>query len=353
MVDSAQHIGGFDTVPPAEDDAAKSIDLNNGSNPVATPKDSPDAVSRIEAFRRLYNTSKKQTFFWVAFVCWALALDISSATTGLYLSFATSFFGQHPILSTITLLTAVMAAVIQPFWGKLADMAARPICLLLSLLLYTLGSFTLSSLIVADVTTLRNRGLAYGMVSFIYLPFAFVSSNIAAGVGLENWRWGYGMFCVMMPVCVAPILGMLFWADRKAKQQLTAEKGPAEVVKAPLANRIRRTLALVDPLGLILIGFAFSLLLCPPTLYASAVGGWSNPSMIAMEVVGGVIFILFIIWEWKFAAHPLFPLRIFKLNYLLCLFTTIMLFLVTGVYNTTGPAGSGSSRTTTSPSGLT
>lgn len=192
----------------------------------------------------------------------------------------------------------------------------------------------LQSLIVADVTTLRNRGLAYGMVSFIYLPFAFVSSNIAAGVGLENWRWGYGMFCVMMPVCVAPILGMLFWADRKAKQQLTAEKGPAEVVKAPLANRIRRTLALVDPLGLILIGFAFSLLLCPPTLYASAVGGWSNPSMIAMEVVGGVIFILFIIWEWKFAAHPLFPLRVFKLNYLLCLFTTIMLFLVTGVYNT-------------------
>lgn len=64
-----------------------------------------------------------------------------------------------------------------------------------------------------------------------------------------------------------------------------------------------------------------------PRAYASAVGGWYNPSMSAMEVVGGVSFLLFCLWEWKFAPNPLLRPRIFNINYSLCIFTTVSYFL--------------------------
>ena len=77
--------------------------------------------------------------FWAAFIIWTIALALSSDTTNLYLAFATSHFNQNPLLSTIALLTSVMGAVLQPFWGKLADVSARPLSLAISLGLYTLG----------------------------------------------------------------------------------------------------------------------------------------------------------------------------------------------------------------------
>ncbi|WWC91110.1 uncharacterized protein L201_006051 [Kwoniella dendrophila CBS 6074] len=67
---------------------------------------------------------------------------------------------------------------------------------------------------------------------------------------------------------------------------------------------------LIDIIGLLLMAFAWALLLLPFTLYSSAKNHWKNPSLIAMFVVGGILMIVFTVWELRFAKHPIMPRRI-------------------------------------------
>jgi len=65
----------------------------------------------------------------------------------------------------------------------------------------------------------------------------------------------------------------------------------------------------MDFIGLILVATSLALILLPFTLYASAKGGWKNPSMIAMVVVGVVLFPIFLLYEAYVPARPVFPMR--------------------------------------------
>lgn len=65
-----------------------------------------------------------------------------------------------------------------------------------------------------------------------------------------------------------------------------------------LGRRCYDTLVFMDAAGLILLGFAWSLILLPFTLAYSANGGWKNASMIAMEVVGILLLITFTAYEF-------------------------------------------------------
>jgi hypothetical protein len=70
----------------------------------------------------------------------------------------------------------------------------------------------------------------------------------------------------------------------------------------------------LDGFGLLLFAAAISLILLPLTLAPGASGGWSNGSMIAMLVVGGVLLLAFPLWETskKLAPRAFFPPNLFK-----------------------------------------
>lgn len=158
------------------------------------------------------------------------------------------------------------------------------------------------------------------------------------------------MFCILVPVCIAPSLIVLFWGDHRAKKlggefclrprlpyssrtpELTsalslASSSYARRVALETEERNNRTLAesikyywsQIDAFGLLLIGFSFVCLLAPATLSATAKGGYTNPSLIAMYVVGGVLFFAFLGWEFKFAAHPIMPRRVMNRTFLCCI----------------------------------
>lgn len=55
------------------------------------------------------------------------------------------------------------------------------------------------------------------------------------------------------------------------------------------------------------MGFTFAMLLAPTTLSTTASNGWKNPSFIAMQTVGGLLFIVWCVWEWRFAQYPIMP----------------------------------------------
>lgn len=73
---------------------------------------------------------------------------------------------------------------------------------------------------------------------------------------------------------------------------------------------VRGILDEIDAFGLVLLGLSWSLLLLPFSLKTYADGGWRNPSLIAMMIVGGLLLIAYVVYEMKWARVPSAPRRL-------------------------------------------
>lgn len=304
-------------------------------------------VAKIE----LVKSTIKPRFLWIFalsifLTCWVATLD--SLTTFNYQPFATSSFNRHLMLLTLTIATLVISAVSKPFIAKISDLSSRPAVYVLVLVLYCLGFVILACLptiaafvigtvfisigqsgvnlmnniIVADMTPLKWRGFVNALMSTPYLVTTWVSGYIINDIVSLNWRWGYGMFAIISPVALAPAILIMVWLDRRAQKEgkisFSDHRNHEDVVLQAWATRLRDLLIEIDAIGLILLGFAFSLLLLPFSLYEYAKGGLSNPSMIAMIVVGGVLLIAYVIYECWFAPFPLLPRRVLLNRTFIC-----------------------------------
>lgn len=76
-------------------------------------------------------------------------------------------------------------------------------------------------MLAADVTNLKNRGLAFAFTSSPALISAFAGSKAAQDfiVDVKNWRWGYGIWAIIMPSFALPIYLMLAYNMHEAKKQ--------------------------------------------------------------------------------------------------------------------------------------
>ncbi|KAI5479989.1 MFS transporter, siderophore-iron transporter [Pseudohyphozyma bogoriensis] len=310
-------------------------------------------VARIEALYTVFGAKK----IWLLYISIGLisyVYSLQQNTTYAYLQFATSSFGEHSILGAISVATTVISAVSRPFIAKIADLTSRPYAYLFALVTYCVGMILMAasknvntvaagqilyylgsagidqvtSIIVADVSPLKWRGMFQGICSSPYIINAFISGYITSGIGgASSWRWGYGMWAVITPTVMAPALMVLFWADIKAKRigVISASTSNYAVRQQVLGHEKKSWLSMalyyleiIDGVGLLLLGFAFSLILLPFSLYADAKGGWNNASMIAMEVVGWIILAGFVAWEWKYSKHPLMPKRCLNRTFIGC-----------------------------------
>lgn len=149
------------------------------------------------------------------------------------------------------------------------------------------------------------------------------------------------MFAIIMPVALGPAVIGLIYLDRKARKLGFVEEAAADVLRragdhnpdefvgvreqepaaadyaAPAESKtlwqnLARSLVEIDAFGLLLLGFGWSLLLLPFSLKTYAKGGWTNPSMIAMIVVGGVILIGYVVYEVNWAPVPSAPRRLVR-----------------------------------------
>lgn len=311
-------------------------------------------VSRVEAFNKvLYQSGKKgKMLLWllgvsIGLTMFAYALDMG-ITTAIFGTLAASTFKVHSQLGTVNTAAQIIRAISKPFIGKLADITSRPTTYVVILAFYAVGfavaasasSFTtytvgicftsvgksgldlLSDIIVADLTPLEWRGFFSASLSLPFVVTVPINGFIADGF-YENWRWGLGMFAILVPALLIPAIGTLYTMQRRGEKagmvtiadSADVRTGVAEVNSKGFGHWIKLTykaLIDIDIIGLILLGFAFSLILLPMTLAKSAGGGWGNPSMIAMIVMGFVILIIFVLFEVFLAPKPLMTKRILQ-----------------------------------------
>lgn len=293
-------------------------------------------VRRIENVRTMMRTAKNGKFVMITFVtclliiAWVYSLDAS--TTYNYAVPATSSFSRHSMISSVNVATLIIGSVVQPFQAKFSDITSRPLCFAVSLAFYTvgviiaaasstIGAYVVGSvctavgangvsfvrdIIVADLTDLKWRGVANALMTSPYIINVWFSGLIVDAILKRNWRWGYGMFAIIMPAVVLPAILVLYYFEHQAQKLVPKVEKP----KKSLLQVIWDSAIEMDAFGLILMGFGWSLLLLPFSLQPYAKDGWDNPSLIAMFVVGPVLLIVHVVYEIFWAPFPLMPKRI-------------------------------------------
>ncbi|TFK47474.1 MFS general substrate transporter [Heliocybe sulcata] len=327
-------------------------DEERGGEEEEEEEDGTNGVKTVEAAEQVYGRySRWCLFLGLASAAYIYSLD--GCTTPYYLTFATSTFGEHSLISAIQVSQSIIIAVGKPVIAKIADISSRGVAYLIVLVFYVLGYLLIASstgiasiaggiityaigytglqlltqIIIADITTLKWRGLVSALVSAPFLVNAWVGANIADTI-LKNagWRWGYRMFILLVPLALAPLIVTLLWAERKAKRlgivdrsvygharrsrslSVSATSSGFLAQRRGRLGKIWRTLESLDFVGLLLFGAAVYLVLIPFTLakengHAKAGSAW-------LSLIGCVLFGGFVVWERRFTRRPLFPVRV-------------------------------------------
>lgn len=250
---------------------------------------------------------------------------------------ATASYGTHSLLATITVVRAVIAAAAQPTAAKIADVFGRIELLLVSVVFYVVGTivetfsnevhtfaagaviyqigFTCVTLqvevIIADVTPLRSRLFFSFVPAAPYLINSWVSGNIAAAVlATSSWRWGVGMWAIIYPVMVLPVILVLFLAHRRAKklEDMSNYKTPFQTY-GPLQLLVALFWQL-DVIGIILIIASLGLILVPFTLAGDGAQSWAQAHIIAPMVIGFLLAPVFVLWQAK-SPHQMVPFKVY------------------------------------------
>ncbi|KEF55139.1 uncharacterized protein A1O9_08792 [Exophiala aquamarina CBS 119918] len=250
--------------------------------------------------------------------------------------YVTSSFASHSLLATSQIVASLCSGLIQLPYAKLMDIWGRPKSLVLMVACQTIGFIMLAGcndvrtycaarvffqcgyrgiiltvlIIIADTSTLRHRALWIALSSTPTLAtswlFGPATDSIGRGIG---WRWGMGVFAIVVPVVCCPLSGFLYYYQRKAqKMQLTP---------TPESHRSRTETFLFyvrefDLVGLFILALGLALFLLSLSLYSFQPQGWRSPVIICFIIFGGLLIVAFVLYERFWASSTFMPWALIK-----------------------------------------
>ncbi|KAJ5925244.1 hypothetical protein N7454_007883 [Penicillium verhagenii] len=287
-------------------------------------------LADLEGIKRNWSL-RSLIVIWVSAGLMSFVITLNNQSSSTFAPYAASGFSSAPLVGTIAVVQAVIASACLQSLARFADLYGRLEMFLFCILMTTIGEIMLSSsatvgvyagaqvfwviglegillmlqIIAGDSSDLHNRAV---MNAIPYAPSfitAWITAPFAASVLKVSWRWGFGIFAILVPVVGTPLVLSLFHSKRKAKRQ---QKSQGTYKHRNHIANIKR----LDPIGLILFAAGLSLLLVPMTLAARTTNTWKAPHIIVMLVIGFVSLVAFILWEIKWAPWPILSMRLFK-----------------------------------------
>jgi len=175
------------------------------------------------------------------------------------------------------------------------------------------GLQILQQIFIADTSDLLNRALWSSLPDIPFLITVWIGSIIGNDIlEVTTWRWGYGMWTIILPVMFLPLALTLFLNSRKAKK--LGKTVPSSFKGIGFVQAVKNIWLELDIGGIVLLSAAFALILIPLTIATKQADGWRSASIIAMIVIGFVCLVVFPLWESskKLSPHPLIPLNLLK-----------------------------------------
>ncbi|KAJ5272799.1 siderochrome-iron transporter MirB [Penicillium angulare] len=291
-------------------------------------EEAQNGVQKIEAVTLAWS---KNSVYIILGLIWLLTLanNMKGVTIGSLSIFATADFSASGELTVVNIVASSLGSAVYIPMAKALDIWGRAEGFLLMLVFATMGMIILAAsrnlatycagyvfytvgfgglgyswdVLAADVTNLRNRGLAFAFTSSPALISAFAGSKVASGFYEQvNWRWGYGAYAIIIPVFALPIYFMLSYNFRKAEKTgvIVREKSKRKLNMQTVWWIINE----FDLLGVLFFASGLVIFLLPFTLAARAPHGWATGYIIAMLVVGFVLLVLFALYEIYVAPVP-------------------------------------------------
>jgi MFS family permease len=183
--------------------------------------------------------------------------------------------------------------------------------------------FTLE-IIIADSSSLPNRVLMFAFANSPFIINVWTGPQIAQSFfdryppseTTIGWRWGNGIWAIILPLVTAPILVILYRNQRKAKNLGIYPESPLR--GQSLWAIVKQLFFELDVIGVILITAGFALVLLAITLAGYQKEKWREASIIVMLVVGFVCLVSAALWEYRFAAFPLLRWSLIKDRTIAC-----------------------------------
>ncbi|CAK7221407.1 hypothetical protein SBRCBS47491_004520 [Sporothrix bragantina] len=298
--------------------------------PSETDTVKPAGLADLDGIQRSWSL-QTLIVIWTFALLLSFSTNLNNQTSASFTSYATSEFSSASLLGTITVVQAVASSVaLQPL-ARLADVYGRFEMFSFSVVLITIGEIMTASsktvsvyagaqvfwafgyigislmlqILAGDTSDMYNRAIFSAIPIAPSIITCWIAGPVASGIIKSTWRWGFGMFAIMIPALSLPLLVSLYVNKRKGTQLRKAEGTYVPV------NHLQNFLQL-DPLGLLLLAAGLSLLLIPISLASSNTNTWKTGHTIAELVVGGVCLMALPLWEMKWARWPVFPKTIFN-----------------------------------------
>ncbi|KAF7545339.1 hypothetical protein G7Z17_g9246 [Cylindrodendrum hubeiense] len=328
--------------PPAAFDEAAQKELGGVVEQTHAGSDSEDAITDdaqagvqdIEAITKTWTRTALITAYVMIWVIYFVE-TIQSGTTSSLAPYVTSSFQAHSLTPTVSIFSSIIGGVFKLTLAKILDVFGRPQGYLLSVISLTMGLIMMAgcntvetyaaaqvfyyigytgldyslSIFIADTSHLKNRGLMFAFASSPYIITTWLSGRIASSfLTGPGFRWGFGVFCIVMPVVTLPLFGLFMYYYYKAKNMGLVPKRESNRTFAQSVLYYAREF---DAFGLLLLTAGITLFLLPFNIYSYQSQGFRDPMIICFLVFGFLLIVSFAIWEKFFAPVKFLPYHLF------------------------------------------
>ncbi|OBT96236.1 hypothetical protein VE01_05816 [Pseudogymnoascus verrucosus] len=317
-----------------------------------------DGVLRIRAITTMW--SKKSMWSMFALLWLISFVDIIQNALDYSLNpYITSSFASHGLMNVSSVMSSAVGACtplalakIIDIWGRVEGFTFMLIICVIGMILKAtthsvqqyvgahvlywtghIGMMYVINVMVSDMTTLRNRAILFAVNGLPRVASTFLGPRIGqAFYDNLNYRWAFGAFSIILVGCSIPAMGLMVFMYRKADRAGLVKKHESSGRK--WYQSILHYAIEIDVLGILLICGAVILTTIPFSLIYYAPQGWKTPYIIAMLVLGVLLYPAFWLYEVTLAPKQFLDFRYLKNGTILgsCFLYGVM-FLSTFTWN--------------------
>ncbi|KAM3415983.1 hypothetical protein BST61_g9472 [Cercospora zeina] len=282
-------------------------------------KNAQSGVQRAEIMNQVF--SKKVVIMIYAMIWCLYFLDALEGTmTSTLTPYVTSSFQLHGLTAATSIMASLIGGIFKLPLAKIIDVWGRPQGYALMVGSMTIGMIMMAGcenvqtyaaaevfnqlggngrsyimgILVADTSSLKSRGFFFALIASPYIITVWCAGPFAQTFLNINWRWAFGSFAIITPVTSLPLFFVLMYYQRKAEKLGLL---PRRKSGRTLMQSIKYYVIEYDLLGLLLLCAGLALILLPFNLYTRQAQGWRSPMITCMIVFGGILLIVFGLYE--------------------------------------------------------
>ncbi|KAL8633477.1 hypothetical protein Q9189_000823 [Teloschistes chrysophthalmus] len=201
-------------------------------------------LKNIEAISQTWTRWSLITAYFGIFLL-AFFTSLEQLTTTNLTAYATSAFKTHSLIATVLVVQGVVNAVLKPPMAKIANAFGRLEAFSIGVFLYVIGYVQMAAsnnvrtfasaqifysagstslqilqqIFIADTSDFLNRALWSSLPDIPFLITVWAGPPMASNLlAHTTWRWGYGIWTIVLPVAFLPLALALGLNMRKAKK---------------------------------------------------------------------------------------------------------------------------------------